>query len=204
MRLAPDWWVGPRDHVRFTPNSDRKSGHRNAGGHSGFTGRGTFEIPTKLSKRLAAENIRAAMVPLAPTYFKETNLPAPSRGRGSAFFRAPPAPLDYAQSPAVTARALAQRPVSRHGRTKKHHQNWHPTQRDRSGLRGISARHLGEKCLQTVIMWEREGEAGIALYGLQNRCSTTELTRHYGTSKHIWPKLPPGEFIYTAAESSRA
>ena len=37
--------------------------------------------------------------------------------------------------------------------------------------------------------------------GLQNRCSTTELTRHYGTSKHIWPKLPPGEFIYTAAES---
>src|SRR5262245_1310660 len=27
--------------------------------------------------------------------------------------------------------------------------------------------------------------------GLQNRCSTTELTRHTGTSKHTGRKLPP-------------
>jgi hypothetical protein len=27
--------------------------------------------------------------------------------------------------------------------------------------------------------------------GLQNRCSTTELTRHYGVSKRIRSKLPP-------------
>jgi len=92
VRLAPDWWVGPRDHVRFTPNSDRKSGHRNAGGHSGFTGRGTFEIPTKLSKRLAAENIRAAMAPLAPTYFKRQIYPR-RRAAGAVRFFERPRPL---------------------------------------------------------------------------------------------------------------